>query len=52
MIDYKKGAGELLKEKGYNLHAFLTTREVVDIMHKHGKIDDAKHKQCLSFFNP
>lgn len=49
LIDYEKGAGPLLQEKGYNLHAFMTMREVVDAMHAEGKIDDAKHQQCLSF---
>lgn len=49
LLDYKKGGGENLKEKGYNLHAFMTVPEVVDIMHAKGKIDDAKHKQCIEF---
>lgn len=49
LIDYEKGGSALLKEKGYNLHAFLTMREVVNIMHDEKKIDDAKYKQCLEF---
>lgn len=49
LIDYEKGGSALLKEKGYNLHAFLTMREVVDIMHDENKIDDAKYEQCLEF---
>ncbi|MGH9856520.1 MAG: orotate phosphoribosyltransferase [Acidobacteriota bacterium] len=49
LIDYEKGGSTLLKEKGYNLHAFLTMREVVDIMKSNGKLDAAKHKQCLEF---
>lgn len=49
LIDYEKGGSALLKEKGYRLHAFLTMREVVDIMHAEGKIDDAKYQQCLDF---
>ncbi len=49
LIDYQKGGGELLKEKGYNLHAFLTMHEVVQIMKDENKIDDAKYQQCLSF---
>ena len=51
LIDYEKGAKELLQEKGYNLHSFLTTREVVEIMKKHDKIDDSKYRQCLEFLN-
>jgi uridine monophosphate synthetase len=49
LLDYGKGGGENLKAKGYNLHAFMTTRELVDIMHAEGVIDDAKHAQCLEF---
>jgi uridine monophosphate synthetase len=47
LLNYQKGGEELLKEKGYNLHAFMTVREVVDIMKAEGKIDDAKYQQCL-----
>lgn len=51
LIDYEKGGSALLKEKGFNLHAFLTMREVVEIMKSEGKIDDAKYKQCVDFLN-
>jgi uridine monophosphate synthetase len=49
LLDYGKGGGENLKAKGYNLHAFMTTRELVDIMKAEGKIDAAKHAQCVKF---
>lgn len=49
LLDYGKGGGEVLKAKGYNLHAFMTVRELVDIMFKEGKIDASKHAQCLKF---
>lgn len=49
LLDYGKGGGKNLADKGYTLHAFMTTRELVDIMHAEGKIDDAKHAQCLEF---
>lgn len=49
LLDYQKGASEKLAEAGYNLHVFMTTRELVDIMHNEGKIDDAKHAQCVKF---
>jgi uridine monophosphate synthetase len=49
LLDYQKGGRENLEAKGYNLHAFMTVRELVDIMHREGKIDDAKHAQCLKF---
>jgi uridine monophosphate synthetase len=49
LLDYQKGGGQLLKEKGYNLHAFMTIRELVGIMKAEGKINDAKYQQCLEF---
>lgn len=49
LLDYGKGGRENLEAKGYKLHAFMTTREVIDIMHSLGKIDDAKHAQCIEF---
>jgi uridine monophosphate synthetase len=49
LLDYDKGGRQNLEAKGYNLHAFMTTKELVDIMHAEGKIDDAKHKQCIEF---
>lgn len=49
LIDYQKGGDVLLKEKGFNLHAFLTMREVVDIMKEQGKLSDEKYEQCLAF---
>lgn len=49
LLDYGKGGGESLKAKGYNLHAFMTVRELTDIMKAKGKIDADKHAQCLKF---
>jgi uridine monophosphate synthetase len=49
LLNYEKGGRQALEAKGYNLHAFMTVREVVDIMHAAGKIDAAKHQQCLEF---
>ena len=49
LLDYGKGGDKILAEAGYTLHAFMTTRELVDIMHTEGKIDDAKHAQCVEF---
>jgi uridine monophosphate synthetase len=51
LIDYEKGGSALLREKGYNLHAFLTMREVVEIMKEADKIDEKKYQQCLDFLN-
>ena len=49
LLDYGKGGSEILGKNGYNLHAFMTMRELVDIMFAEGKIDAAKHKQSLEF---
>ncbi len=49
LLDYGKGGGENLQAKGYKLHAFMTVREVVDIMKSEGKIDAKKYQQCLDF---
>ncbi|HUY85158.1 MAG TPA: orotate phosphoribosyltransferase [Candidatus Dormibacteraeota bacterium] len=49
LLDYNKGGRQRLEAKGYNLHAFMTVRELVDIMRAEGKIDADKHQQCLEF---
>lgn len=49
LIDYEKGGSQLLKIKGYNLHAVMTMREVVEIMKNKNKIDHGKYEQCLEF---
>jgi uridine monophosphate synthetase len=50
-LDYEKGGSKLLKQKGYTPHAFMTVREVVDIMHDKGKIDEKKYEQCIDFLS-
>lgn len=49
LLDYGKGGRQNLAAKGYSLHAFMTVREVVDIMLDEGKIDASKHRQSLDF---
>jgi orotate phosphoribosyltransferase len=49
LLDYGKGGRAALQAKGYNLHAFMTVAELVDIMFAEGKIDAAKHQQSLDF---
>ena len=49
LIDYEKGGSDRLKAEGVKVHAFMTMREVVDIMLKEGKIDEAHHKKCVGF---
>lgn len=49
LLNYEKGGEQVLNQNGYKLHAFMTTRELVDIMKAEGKIDAAKHQQCFDF---
>lgn len=49
LLDYQKGGRENLAAAGYNLHAFATVREMVDVMHDQGKIDDEMHAKCVAF---
>lgn len=49
LLDYDKGGKEALQAKGYTLHACMTVRELVDIMHTEGKIDDAHYQRCIDF---
>lgn len=49
LLDYGKGGRKILEDAGYNLHAFMTVPELIEIMHTEGKIDDAKYQQCLEF---
>lgn len=51
LLDYQKGGEQALADRGYRLHAFMSVRELVDIMHSEGRIDDAKHRQCLEFLS-
>lgn len=49
LLDYKKGGRKILEDAGYNLHAFMTVRELVDIMKAEKVIDDEKYQQCINF---
>lgn len=49
LLDYEKGGRQLLEDAGYNLYAFMTVRELVDIMFAEGKIDEAHHAKCVKF---
>ena len=53
LVDREQGgAAELLKE-GYHLHAVFTVRELLEIMHKAGKLDDAHYENAKRYFeNP
>lgn len=49
LLDYEKGGRKVLEEKGVKLHAFMTTLELIEIMHYESKIDDEKYDQCHKF---
>lgn len=49
LLDYGKGGGAVLEKAGYNMHAFMTMHELIDIMKAKGKIDASKHQQSLKF---
>lgn len=49
LIDYEKGAKELLKQSGFNLHSYVTMKEVIELMKSEGKIDQKKYEQCMNF---
>lgn len=51
LLDYDKGAGELLESQGYTLHRFMTVQEVVDIVKEAGHIDDAMYEKASAFLN-
>ena len=49
LLDYEKGGRKLLESKGYGVHAFVTVRELVEIMKSEKIIDAAKYKECVDF---
>ena len=51
LLDYEKGGKKILQDAGYNLHAFMTVRELVEFMHAEGKIDDAHYQKCVDFLS-
>lgn len=51
LLDYQKGGTKLLAENGMSLHAFMTVRELVDVMFAEGKIDADHHQKCVDFLS-
>lgn len=49
LLDYQKGATELLESKGYSLHAAMSVSEVVEIVHDAGKIDASQYEKVKTF---
>jgi len=51
LLDYKKGADQLLESNGYRLHSAMSVIEAVTFVHEAGKIDDEMYKKVDSFLN-
>ncbi len=53
LVDREQGGkGELAKE-GYRLHSVFTATELLEIIHRHAKIDDANYENAKRYFeNP
>jgi uridine monophosphate synthetase len=49
LLNYQRGGEDNLRGAGYNLRYFMSVRELLDIIHEEGKIDDAKYNQCVEF---
>ncbi|CAG0905133.1 unnamed protein product [Cyprideis torosa] len=51
VLDRAQGGVENLKEKGYNVHSLFNIHEVLDILLKHGHLDQEKADEVRDFVN-
>lgn len=51
LIDYEKGGTDKLAEAGVTAHAYMTMREVVDIMRNNKVIDATMYDKAQAFLN-
>jgi len=49
LVDREQGGARILEEKGYHLHSVIGINELLDILHKNGKIDDQSYKKAKEF---
>ncbi len=49
ILDYDRGATDLLAQSGYALHSIMTTAEAVDIIAAESLIDEAMHERAKAF---
>jgi len=49
LVDREQGGKRILEEKGYNLHSVIGINELLDILNKEGKLDDANYKKAKEF---
>jgi orotate phosphoribosyltransferase len=51
LVDREQGGKRILEEKGYNLHSVIGINELLDILNKDGKLDDANYKKAKEFIS-
>ena len=51
LIDREQGGRQLIEDKGYNLHAVMTITQLLNVLHKHGRIDSQKKQETLEFIS-
>jgi orotate phosphoribosyltransferase len=49
LVDREQGGKRILEEKGYNLHSVIGINELLDILNKEGKLDNANYKKAKEF---
>ena len=49
LVDREQGGKRILEEKGYKLHSVIGINELLDILNKEGKLDDANYKKAKGF---
>lgn len=48
LIDREQGGRAMLEEQGYRVHAVTTLRELLDILHDHGRLNQTQLDEVLS----
>lgn len=50
LVDREQGGKTELLKEGYHLHAVYTVSELLEIIHKHGKLDDLHYENAKEYF--
>jgi uridine monophosphate synthetase len=48
LIDREQGGRQMLEEQGYRVHAVTSLRELLDILHEHGRLNQTQLDEVLS----
>ncbi|MDP4038424.1 MAG: orotate phosphoribosyltransferase [bacterium] len=51
LLDYEKGGREMLKRKGYNLHAAMSVKDLVEALHQQKAIDEEMYAKVAKFLS-